>query len=154
MPASSCSSSVHWLRLASHLMRFPRIGRLTKKGLASCCVWDACSWKELSILASYVLSGGAEYGPRRSSPGGGFCFPVHVELILRHVLFDLLDCALVCIAVLFLKQADEDIELTRGPFQIVVREFAPPGFGPASDLFPFACKYICVHRLVFLWFAL
>jgi len=69
------------------------------------------------------------------------------------MLIDFIDRALVGVAVLFLKQTGEDIELTGGPFQIVVGEFASSCFGLPSDLFPFAFEYICVHGLIFLWFA-
>src|SRR5215208_3572547 len=98
---------------------------------------DLCSFPRERILL-----------PRRSSTRGGFCFPVHVGLKLRHALIDLLDCALAGVAVLFLKQTSENIELTSGPFQIVVGEFAPPRFGLASDLFPLAFEYIFVHWIL------
>jgi hypothetical protein len=52
--------------------------------------------------------------------------------------------ALAYEAILFLQQAGQYIELAGSPIQVVVGEFAPPGFGLAPDLFPLACKYILV----------
>ena len=84
----------------------------------------------------------------RSFTGGGYSFLFQAGLILCHALIDFLDCALAGIAILFLKQADEDVELAGGPLQIVVGELAPPRFGLALDLFPLAFENIVVHGLI------
>src|SRR3990172_4605451 len=76
---------------------------------------------------------------------GQGCALLQLGLILRHALIDFIGCALAGIAILFLEQADEDVELAGGTLQIVVGEFAPPRFGLASDLFPLAFEYILVH---------
>jgi len=49
----------------------------------------------------------------------------------------------VGIAILFLQDAGQNIEFAIGPFQIIVGEFAPPRFGFALDLFPFAFDTSC-----------
>ena len=85
--------------------------------------------------------------PLRSFTGGGFSFLFQAGLILRNALIDFRVGALAGIAILFLKQAGEDIELAGGPIQIIVGEFAPLRFGFASDLFPMAFEYIFVHRM-------
>jgi hypothetical protein len=88
--------------------------------------------------------------PLRSLTGGGSSLTFQTRLVPRHALVNFLDCALAAVAVLFLKQADEDVELAGGPIQIVIAEFASPRFGLASDLFPLAFEYILVHSLILL----
>jgi hypothetical protein len=66
------------------------------------------------------------------------------------VLVDVLDGALVGVAVLLLKQAGKNLDFARGPIEIVIGEFAPPRLGLASDLLPLALEYIFVHRLILL----
>jgi hypothetical protein len=63
-------------------------------------------------------------------------------------LIDFLGCALTGVAIFFLKQAGQDVELAGGPLQIVVREFSPSRFGLASDLFPLHLFTFEVHSAV------
>jgi hypothetical protein len=79
---------------------------------------------------------------------GGRSLLLQVSFKRRHVLVDFIGCALAAVTILFLKQASQDLELTGGPIQIIVCEFAPPPFGLASHLFPFAFQYIFVHNLI------
>jgi hypothetical protein len=80
---------------------------------------------------------------------GGFGF-LQAGFILGHAPVDFLDCMLAGVAILFLKQTSQDIELSGGPFQIVIGEFAPPRLGLAPDLFPFTFEYIFVHGSSFM----
>ena len=88
--------------------------------------------------------------PPRSLAADGCGLLLQTGLILRHVLIDFLDCALVGVAILFLKQAGEDVEFAGGPIQIVIGEFSPPRFGLASDLLPLAFEYVFVYGRILL----
>ena len=76
----------------------------------------------------------------------GFRVGLSVEELIAQV--GRIGCALAAVTILFLKQASQDLELTGGPIQIIVCEFAPPPFGLASHLFPFAFQNIFVHRFL------
>src|SRR5271157_2075714 len=78
---------------------------------------------------------------------GRRCFALQAGLVLCHALVDLLNGALAGMAILFLKQTGQDIELAGGPIQIVVVEFSPHPFAFASELFSLSFEDIFVHVL-------
>jgi hypothetical protein len=91
--------------------------------------------------------------PLRSLGWGGRWLLFQADLVMRNTLIDFIGGILAGIAVLFLQHASQNIEFAIGPLQVVVGEFAPPGFGFALDLFPFAFEYVFVH-LILLWIIL
>jgi hypothetical protein len=79
---------------------------------------------------------------------GGFRFLFQLGLILCHPLINFISGALAGVAIYFLQQAGQYIELAGSPIQVVVGEFALPGFSLASDLFPLAFENILVFYLI------
>jgi hypothetical protein len=75
------------------------------------------------------------------------CLPVQTGFILCDAPVDLPGCTLAGIAILFLKQSGEDVELAGSSIQIVIGESAPPGLGFAANLFPLAFDNILVHGM-------
>jgi hypothetical protein len=83
--------------------------------------------------------------PLRLFFGDGRRFRFRAGLELRDVLIDFIGGTLAGVTVLFLQNASQHIEFAIGPFQVIIGEFAPPGFGFALDLFPLAFEYVIIH---------